>query len=110
MRSFASPSFFHIFDMMVGLSNPGLKQPRWTFNGVELERERHSFAGPKHGLTIEIFTLSRPGKQGWTFMVVKEYWWAGRETKAMKMTRWAKPLSGQRADMLAWLKTQEAHT
>ena len=41
-------------------------------------------------------------------MVVKEYWWAGEESKAQKNLRWAKPTSGQRADILTWLRAQEA--
>jgi hypothetical protein len=45
MKSLASPSFFRFFDLLVGHTNPGLKLPRWTFDGVELERERHSFMG-----------------------------------------------------------------
>ena len=41
-------------------------------------------------------------------MVTKEYWWAGEDSKALKNLRWAKPLSGQRSDLLAWLRAQEA--
>jgi hypothetical protein len=108
MKSFARPSFFRLFDLLLSTTNPGLKLQRWTFGGVEFERERHSFTGPKHGLTIEIYTLTRPGRRGWSLMVTKEYWWAGEDSKALKNLRWAKPLSGQRADLLAWLRAQEA--
>jgi len=108
MKSFARPSFFRLFDLLLSTTNPGLKLPRWTFDGVEFERERHSFTGPKHGLTIEIYTLTRGGRRGWTLMVTKEYWWAGEDSKALKNLRWAKPLSGQRSDLLAWLRAQEA--
>jgi hypothetical protein len=41
-------------------------------------------------------------------MVTKEYWWAGEESKALKNLRWARPTSGQRADIMSWLRTQEA--
>ena len=41
-------------------------------------------------------------------MVTKEYWWAGEESKALKNLRWARPVSGQRADILSWLRVQEA--
>jgi len=108
MKSFARPSFFRLFDLLLSTSNPGLKLTRWTHEGVEFERERHSFAGPKHGLTIEICTLTRGGRRGWSLMVTKEYWWAGAETQAFKQLRWARPLRGQRSDLLAWLRTQEA--
>ena len=40
-------------------------------------------------------------------MVVKEYWWAGEESKALKNLRWARPTSGQRGDILSWLRAQD---
>jgi hypothetical protein len=108
MKSFARPSFFRLFDLLLATSNPGLKRPHWTYEGVEFERERHSVMGPKHGLAIEIFTLTRPGRRGWRLMVTKEYWWVGEESKAIKNLRWARPTSGQRSDIFSWLQTQEA--
>jgi hypothetical protein len=108
MKSLASPSFFRLFDLLVSHTNPGLKLSRWTFDGVEFERERHSFVGPKHGVAIEIFTLMRGGRRGWTLMVTKEYWWVGEESRALKNLRWARATSGQRNDIMAWLRAQEA--
>jgi len=107
MKSLASPSFFRLFDLLVSHTNPGLKVSLWTFDGVEFERERHSFMGPKHGVAIEIFTLMRSGRRGWTLMVSKEYWWVGQEGRALKNLRWARATSGQRRDMMAWLRAQE---
>ncbi len=107
MKSLASPSFFRLFDLLVSHTNPGLKVSHWTFDGVEFERERHSFMGPKHGVAIEIFTLMRSGRRGWTLMVSKEYWWVGQEGRALKNLRWARATSGQRRDMMAWLRAQE---
>jgi hypothetical protein len=109
MRNLASPSFFRAFDIVMNASNPGAKRSCWTFDGVECERERHSFTGPRHGVTLEIHTLTRTGKRGWRLMVVKEYWWGGQESKVLKMTHWAKPLTGQRADILAWLRARETN-
>ena len=74
MKSFAHPSFFRLFDLLLSLTNPGLKRSHWTHDGVQFERERHSVTGPRHGLAIEIFTLTRSGRHGWSLMVVKEYW------------------------------------
>lgn len=108
MKSFGDPSFFRLFDLLTGLTNPGLKRPHWTHDGVEFERERHSVLGPRHGFVIEITTLTRPGRRGWSLMVIKEYWWAGEESKALKNLRWARPTSGLRGDILAWLRAQEA--
>jgi hypothetical protein len=108
VKSFAHPSFFRLFDLLLSLTNPGLKRSHWTHDGVQFERERHSVTGPRHGLAIEIFTLTRLGRHGWSLMVVKEYWWAGEESKALKNLRWARPISGQRSDILSWLRAQEA--
>jgi len=97
-----------MFDLLVSITNPGSRLTHWTHDGVEFERERHSFSGPKHGLTIEIVTLTRSGRRGWSLMVTKEYWWAGADSKAFKNLRWARPISGQRSDLFAWLRAQEA--
>jgi len=107
MKNLAQPSFFRTFDLLLGATMPGLDHSSWTRDGVAWERERHSFTGPKHGLTIEIVTLTRPGRHGWSIMIVKEYWWVGKESKAVKSTRWAKPVDGRRDDILNWFRTQE---
>ncbi|MGC2718218.1 MAG: hypothetical protein WA209_01425 [Candidatus Acidiferrales bacterium] len=108
MKSLAAPSFFRVFDLVLSTLNPTLQRTHWTHDGVEFERERHSFAGPRHGLTIEILTLTRSGRHGWSLMVTKEYWWAGPEKKPFKNLRWARPVTGQRKDMLNWMRSQEA--
>ena len=108
MKSLARPSFFRFLDLLLSTTNPGLKRTRWTYDNVDFERERHSFTGPKHGLAIEIVTLTRSGRRGWSFMVTKEYWWAGAEFKPLKNLRWARPLSGRRSDLLNWVQAQEA--
>jgi hypothetical protein len=107
MKSFGDPSFFRLFDLLTSLTNRGLTRSHWTHDGVDFDRERHSVATPKHGLAIEIFTLTRPGRRGWSLMVIKEYWWVGQDSKALKNLRWARPVSGQRGDILSWLRAQE---
>jgi hypothetical protein len=108
MKTMARPSFFRVFDLLLGTTNPGLKLSSWAHDGVKWERERHSFTGPNHGQTIEIVTLTRPGKRGWSVMIVKEYWWVGKESRAVKAARWAKPIDGQRNDIMNWFRAQEA--
>jgi hypothetical protein len=108
VKNFAHPSFFRLFDLLLSLTNPRLEHSQWTHGGVQFERERHSVTGPTHGLVIEIFSLTRPGRRGWSLMVIKEYWWAGKESKALKNLRWARPTSGKRGEILAWLRAQEA--
>jgi hypothetical protein len=108
VRSLARPSFFRMFDLLLSTTNPGLKLSRWTHDDVEFERERYSLTGTKHGLAIEIFTLTCTGRRGWSLLVVKEYWWAGPEAEVLKSTRWARPTRGRRSDLMAWLRVQES--
>lgn len=108
MKSLARPSFFRMFDLLLATTNAGLKQSRWSVDGVQFEHERHSFSGPTHGLAIGVFTLTRAGRRGWTLMVTKEFWWGGPEGKPFKDLRWARQLSGERGDLMAWLRLQEA--
>jgi hypothetical protein len=41
-------------------------------------------------------------------MIVKECWWVGKESRAVKAVRWAKPIDGQRNDIMNWFRAQEA--
>jgi hypothetical protein len=41
-------------------------------------------------------------------MVVKEYWWVGKENEAVKSVRWAKPTLGQRDDIMSWFRAEQA--
>lgn len=107
MKSFAHPSFFRLFDLLLGQTNPGMKRSRWTHDGVSFERERHTTMTAKHGLVIEIFTLDCSGRCGWSLMVTKEYWWIGEESRMLKNLRWARPTGGRRADILTWFRRQE---
>jgi len=108
MKTLAQPSFFRAFDLLLSTTNRGLRQARWSHDGVEFERERHSFSGFRYGLTIEIVTLTRAGRRGWSLVVTKEYWWAGPDSKALKNLRWARPVSGRRNDILDWMRAQDA--
>jgi len=108
MRSIGDPAFFRLFELLMVQINRGLTKTRWKYDGVDFERERHSATGPKHGLTIDIFTLTREGRRGWSLMVIKEYWWVGAESKPLKNSRWARAILGQRGDIVSWLKAQEA--
>jgi hypothetical protein len=108
MKTFASPSFFRAFDLLLSMTNPGQERSRWTFDAVEWERERHSFAGPNHRFAVEVFTLTHPGRDGWRLMVVKEFWWAGREKDALRSISWARPLGERTGNAIAWFRRQQA--
>lgn len=108
MKNFASPSFFRTFELLMGVTNPGVKLTQWLFGGVEWVRDRYSVTGQTHGFVIEIVTLTRPGRRGWSLMVTKEHWWAGAGSEAIKTLRWARPASGRRKDIIEWFRKQEA--
>jgi hypothetical protein len=107
MKTFASPSFFRTFDLLLAAANPGLKLSHWSRDGVDWERERHSFMGRTHGFAVEVTTLRRSTRQGWTMIVVKEFWWAGNQGRELRGSRWAQLLSGRRNDALGWMREQE---
>jgi hypothetical protein len=107
LKSFVSPSFFRLFDMLMSTTNPGFKRARWSFEGVDCEHERHSFTGRAHGFAVETTTLTRGGRRAWSLLVVKEFWWTGEASDAARITRWARPTAGNRGDILGWLRTQE---
>jgi hypothetical protein len=108
VKNFTSPSFFRLFDLLTSTHNPGFRHSKWTLDGVDCARERHSFTGQQHGFAVEIFTLTRPGKRNWSLMVVKEYWWIGQEGRDTKVLRWARPTGGRRDDIIAWFREQDA--
>jgi hypothetical protein len=107
VRTFASRSFFHTFDLLLAAANPNLALSSWSHDGVGCARERHSFAGGTHKFAVEVVTLTRPGRHGWTLMVVKEFWWAGNREKEPRSTRWAQLPSGRRDDALGWMRKQQ---
>ena len=107
VKSFASASFFRLLDLLIGISNPGLKSDQWTIDDVCFERERHSFSGRTHCFVIEVLLISRSGRRGWQLMVAKEYWWDGGHKRTLKTLRWGRPTAGNRRDIIAWLGAQE---
>ena len=107
MKTFASASFFRTFDLLLAKTNPSMKLSRWNYDGVDWGRERHCFGGGTHGFAVEVVTITRSGRQGWTLMVVKEFWWAGNQGKDIRGTHWAHLMSGRRTDALEWMREQE---
>jgi hypothetical protein len=64
MKNFTNPSFFRLFDLLMSTHNPGFGRSKWTLDGVDCGRERHSFTGQQYGYSVEIFTFSHVGKRG----------------------------------------------
>ena len=71
-------SFFRIVDRLLSAGTTRAPRTHWSIDGVEWDRERHSYSGATHGFTIEVTTGVCTGPPGWTLRVVKEYWRDGR--------------------------------
>jgi hypothetical protein len=44
MKTLSSASFFRVFNLLVGASNPCLRLDAWEIGGVRIEHERHSYS------------------------------------------------------------------
>jgi hypothetical protein len=103
MKTFSDASFLFLFDSMLLEDNPGGVADTWEARGVRWQKHRHGFECEAYGYTLEAFTGTAAGKTGWTLLVVKEHWWAGRRGDVLKTQHWAKPLHGARPKIIAWL-------
>jgi hypothetical protein len=107
MKTLSGSSFFRVFDLLIGETNPGQKMDGWKAGDVHFERERHNFSGHTHCFAIDVFTVSQPGRRHWTLMVVKEYWWDGGHKRSIKTLNWSRPIEGSHRDIMAWFRAQE---
>jgi hypothetical protein len=100
------PAFFRIVDRLLGAGTSRTPRTQWSVDGVEWQRERHSYSGASHGFTIEVTTGVRAAASGWTLRVVKEYWRDGKGESTRDL-QWALIEGGNRVEVVAWLKRQE---
>jgi hypothetical protein len=108
MKNFTGASFFRTFDLLIGVTNPGAKLTHWVVEGVDCERERHSFAGANYGFAIEVFRLTRSARRGWGILVVREFWWRAQASDPLKRVQWARPTEGRRNNILGWSASRKA--
>lgn len=110
MRKIGDASFFRIVDRLLEPGTTRTLKTQWSIDGVEWQRERHSYAGASHGFTVEVTTGRAVGDRGgtapWVLIVVKEYWRSGRGEE-LKSHQWAHIEEGRRADVVDWLERQE---
>ena len=107
MKTLSSSAFFRTFDLLVGISNPGLKLDAWEIAGVQVERGRHSYGSQTYSFAVDVFVLTRAGKRGWQLLVTKQYWWDGGRKRAIKAQAWSQVLAGSRREIMAWLRERE---
>lgn len=108
MKNLASTSFFRLFDRVVRPADPVDASPRWTLEGVDWARARHTYTGADYSFAVDLITGAKGGKKGWSLMVVREGWWSGRKPDPIKTRQWAHLNSGSRAEALAWLQARDA--
>jgi hypothetical protein len=107
VKTFADTSFFLLFEEILRRDKPKDAPDAWTAAGVSWHHTRHTFEGQSYGFTTEIFEAVCSAKEGWSLIVVKEHWWAGRNGETVRSAHWAKPMRGKRTAILAWLKQRQ---
>ena len=100
--------FFNLFSLIASTSNPDRDRDEWQAGEVAWKRERTSFKGPQYSLQMEVHTLNRAGKRGWTLIVARETWWASDRRKAFRDGHWVHVCRGARKDVEKWFSEREA--
>jgi hypothetical protein len=107
MKSFADNSFYMLFEAILRKDKPKDGSDTWTTAGATWHHSRHSFETDGYGFAIEIYEIVSTGRNGWTLLVAREHWWAGRKGEVIRSAHWAKPMRGNRAAIIAWLKVRQ---
>ena len=107
MNSFADTSFFLLFEEILRRDRPKDGPAEWSASGVSWQQARHTYEGATYGFATEIFRATKTSKGGWSLIVVKEHWWAGRNGEVIRSAQWAKPLAGSRATIMTWLNQRK---
>ena len=107
MKSFADNAFYLLFEEILRRDKPKNGPDAWTTGGVTWHHSRHNFETNGYGFTIEIYELASSGKNGWTLLVAKEHWWAGKQGDVIRTVHWAKPMRGSRISIMNWLKERQ---
>lgn len=87
-------------------SNPGQRLDRWRVGNVEWARDRHVHWGPDISFHIEIHRIvCKSGERiVWSLLVVSERWFGEDRDKALRVTEFAKLLSGRADTVTAWFR------
>ena len=100
--------FFNLFSLIASTSNADRDRDAWRAGDVAWTRERTSFKGPQYALQMEVHTLDRVDKRGWTLIVARETWWASDGRKAFRDGQWVHLCRSARRDVEKWFSEQEA--
>ena len=107
MKSFSDTSFYLVLERVLSKDRPKDSPGSWTAAGVTWQYSRHNFEAKDYGFTMEIYEAIAAGRNAWSFLYIKEHWWAGRHGDNIRSSHWAKPLSGSRATIMGWFKERQ---
>jgi hypothetical protein len=60
VRKIGDAAFFRIVDRLLEPGTTRVPRTSWSIDGVEWQRERHSYAGTSHGFTVTWRSTSAP--------------------------------------------------
>ena len=98
--------FFNLFARLITFTNNNRDCDEWQVDGVFWKRERLQCWGPT-SFQIEVHRLSRRTKPGWTFLFIRETWWAANRKKAIRDVRWTHIEDGSRSNILRWFQERQ---
>ena len=64
MKKIGDASFFRIVDRLLAAGTTRVPKVHWLINGVDWRRDRHSYAGQRHGFTLEHRSVELTGVCG----------------------------------------------
>jgi hypothetical protein len=102
--------FFFEWQMLHDATRPKDLTDHWKVDGVEWEREEHSFLSQHYSTHIHVHRLTnrRGEKIDWQLMVVIEDWWGPDRKSPIRSTRWCKNIIGDSKKIVTWLKKQDS--
>ena len=106
MSRLSGANFMRQWRAAYSASNPGQRLDRWRVGNVEWTRDRHVHWGPDISFHIEIHRIvCKSGERiVWSLLVVSERWFGEDRDKALRITGFAKLLSGTAGTVAAWFQ------
>jgi hypothetical protein len=106
MKGLRDSHFIPRWRALYDSTNPGRTKEKWTIDGVEWTRVKHSCFAADHSFQIEIHTLTHrsSGSGSWAFIVVIEHWWGADRSSEIRFGEWCRLLSGRAENVVQWLK------
>jgi len=101
-------TFFTVCENLVAASRPLRDCGDWELKGVRCHLQRQSSWDAHSSHQIEVLRFHRPGRAGWTLLLVHEIWWGEKRDKAIRNARWVHQVDGSRHDALRWFSERNS--